>query len=240
MAPVSPIDERRHRAGPDPLWAESWYFDFAIPAAGGVLGGYIRLALYPNLGVAWYWAALVGDGRRLVMVNDRDLELPRGADLEVRGQGIWSAVNCETPLDHWSVGLEAFALALDDPMEAVRSERGDLVGLAYDLEWEAVAPARSLEGIAGYTQACRVSGEILVGDETLDFDGTGSRAHEWGVQDWWSAGGAAEAPSAAVDSRVLAPLVLVGPDGRRRHLMRALVAQGAGYGWAQWIDEGGY
>ncbi len=183
MAMVAAADERRHRPGSEPLWGESWYFDFAAP--DGSLGGYVRLGLYPNLGVAWYWAALVGKGRRLVLVRDHEVELPRGRDLEVRGQGIWSAVNCETPLDHWSVGLEAFAVALDDPDEAYRGERGDRIGLGYDLEWEATTLA-SWHGEAKYWQPCRVTGEILVAEEVLAFDGTGVREHRWGIHDWWS------------------------------------------------------
>ncbi len=188
---MKPEDERRHRPGRARLWGESWYFDFSTADAS--LGGFVRLGLYPNLGVLWYWAALVGQGRRLVLVRDHDLELPGGRDLEVRGQGIWSAVNCETPLDHWSIGLEAFAVALDDPAEAYRGERGDLVGLGFDLEWEATAPAfvtsRPADGgnSGGYGQACQVSGEILVGDEQLVFDGAGHRGHAWGGQDWWGA-----------------------------------------------------
>jgi hypothetical protein len=183
-AVVGAAEERRHRPGPEPLWGESWYFDFA--GRDGSLGGYVRLGLYPNLGVAWYWAALVGTGRRLVLVRDHSIELPRTASLEVRGQGLWSAVNCETPLDHWSIGLEALAVALDDPTEAYRGERGDLVGLGFDLEWEASGPAFRGPAPAGYGQPCQVSGEVLVGDEQLDFDGTGHRSHAWGVQDWWN------------------------------------------------------
>lgn len=183
---VAAEDERRHRRGPEPLWGESWYFDLA--ADDGSVGGFVRLGLYPNLGVAWYWAALVGQGRRLVLVRDHEIELPRGGSLEVRGQGLWSAVNCETPLDHWSIGLEAFGVALDDPVDAFAGERGDLVGLGFDLEWEATAPAFGPIGPVGYAQACRVTGEILVGDEQLDFDGTGHRGHAWGVQDWWGSG----------------------------------------------------
>jgi hypothetical protein len=186
VAVVAAEDEGRHRRGPELLWGESWYFDLA--AADASLGGFVRIGLYPNLGVAWFWAALVGQGRRLVLVRDHEVELPRGASIEVRGQGLWSAVNCETPLDHWSVGLEAFAVAFDDPAEAWGDERGDLVGLGFDLEWEAIAPAFGPVGPIGhfgYAQACRVTGEILVGDEQLEFDGRGHRGHAWGVQDWW-------------------------------------------------------
>ena len=66
-APTRPGDER--------LWGESWYFDFID--RDGTLGGYVRLGLYPNLGVAWYWACLVGEGRPLVTVIDHEVPLPK-------------------------------------------------------------------------------------------------------------------------------------------------------------------
>ncbi|HEY5164438.1 MAG TPA: hypothetical protein VIJ44_00665, partial [Acidimicrobiia bacterium] len=65
---LSASDEGRHLAGTDALWGESWYHDFA--AADGSYGGYARLGLYPNLGVAWYWVHLVRRGQPLVLIRD--------------------------------------------------------------------------------------------------------------------------------------------------------------------------
>src|SRR5947209_8876138 len=113
---VEPDDERRHRPGPGRAWEESWYLDFADADTG--LGGYVRLALHPADGVAWFWAGVVGAGPPLVAVRDHEVPLPTGGGLEVRASGLWTELVCETPLDHWSVGLEAFGVALDDPLEA--------------------------------------------------------------------------------------------------------------------------
>jgi len=60
--PATAADERRHEPEGETYWGESWYLDFTDEAGG--LGGYVRLGLYPNLGVAWYWACLVGEGVR--------------------------------------------------------------------------------------------------------------------------------------------------------------------------------
>jgi hypothetical protein len=167
----------------DPLFNESWYFDFA--SADGGLGGYARLGLYPNQRVAWYWAALVGTGRPLLLVRDHAVPLPR-VGLEVRTDGLWAAFNCETALEHWSVGLEAFAVALDDPGEAYRGERGDRVAFGLDLEWESIGPAYDYPGVTRYEVSCDVHGEILVGDERIAFSGPGQRDHSWGHRDWWT------------------------------------------------------
>ncbi len=191
-------DEGWHDAGPERLWNESWYFDFFDPA--GALGGYVRIGRYPNLGVVWYWACLVGEGRPLVTVLAHDLAAPRrDGSLELRGDGLWADHNCETPWDHWSLGLEAFGVGLDDPAEVYSPEpRGDRVGLAFDLEWETDPGDRGPDaqasvfrypaGLDRYEVPCRVHGEILVGPDTIELDGWGQRDHSWGVRDWWGNG----------------------------------------------------
>ena len=183
--------ELRHEPGPEQLWNESWYFDFA--AEDGSLGGYVRLGLYPNMngagrGVAWYWAYLVGDDVGTLIVKHHEAALPKEPGFEIREDGLWAVQHCETPNEHWTIGLETFAVGLDDPRDAYHGERGDKVPLGFDLEWEAVAPVYDWPGNSRYEQACRVSGEILVGDRRIEFDGPGQRDHSWGVRDWWAVG----------------------------------------------------
>lgn len=185
--PVDPRDEAAHPPGPEPLWGESWYFDFSDRA--GTIGGYVRLGLYPRLGVAWYWACLVGEGRRPVLVVDHEVPLPSGRSLEVRSSGLWADLVCETPLDHWSLGLEAFGVALDDPADAYRGMVGERTPLGFDLEWETDGqPYGYPAGIDRYEVPCRVHGEVLVGQERIELDGVGQRDHSWGVRDWWTTG----------------------------------------------------
>jgi len=184
--PADPVDEGRHPPGPEELWNESWYFDFTDEA--GSLGGYVRLGLYPNLGVAWYWACLVGEGRSLVTVIDHEVPLPRDGSLEIRGEGLWADHTVETALDHMTLGCEAFATGLDDPEDTYGSLRGDRVAFGLDLEWETDGGTYAYPGVTRYEVPCRVHGEILVGDEQIDFDGWGQRDHSWGVRDWWTLG----------------------------------------------------
>jgi hypothetical protein len=152
------------------------------------IGGYVRLGLYPNLGVAWYWACVVGEGRPLVTVIDHEAPIPSGQQLEVRTEGLWSSLVVETPLDHMSVGCEAFAVSVDDPAEVYGDLRGDRVPFGLDLEWETDGEVYTYPGITRYEVPCRVHGDILLGDERIDLDGWGQRDHSWGIRDWWTMG----------------------------------------------------
>jgi len=182
--PPAAADEGRHPPEGDELWNESWYFDFTT--ADGSLGGYVRLGLYPNLGVAWLWACLVGADRPLVTVIDHEVPLPRATGLELRTEGLWADLVCETPLEHWTVGLEAFGVALEDPAEVYGTGRGDRTALGFDLEWETQGGAYAYPGLSRYEVPCRVHGEVLVGQERIELDGWGERDHSWGTRDWWS------------------------------------------------------
>jgi hypothetical protein len=185
--PADPRDESSHPPGGDPLWSESWYFDFAAPDESS--GGYVRVGLYPNLGVAWYWACLVGEHRPLVMVVDHDVALPARNSLELRGSGLWADHHCEEALQRWSLGLEAFAVTLDAPVDAYGSMWGARVPFGLDLEWETEGEVfRYPPGLDRYEVPCRVHGEVLIGADRLEIDADGQRDHSWGVRDWWERG----------------------------------------------------
>ena len=161
---------------PDPAWEcrqpstpDSWALDFE----GSVRGSFV-LRFTPE--AASFEATLAGDGRPYVLVREPDIRLPRSpASWGIRAEGLWADMNCETPFEHWSYGLEAFGLALDDP---AHDELGDRIALGFDLEWEASGPVDGGEG--SYSQPGIVHGEILVGAEAIAFDGSGVRRHTWG------------------------------------------------------------
>jgi hypothetical protein len=185
-------DERPRPRGADPLWQDSWYVDFAD---GEGTAGFVRLALVPNLGAAWWWCHLVVDGR-IVVVRDHAVPLPR-AGLEIRSEGLWADLVCETPMEHWTIGVEAFGVAVDEPLDALGRPGddepwGERVAVGLDLEWEALGPwADHPVGRADrghYQHAGIVHGDVLVGDRRIAFEGAGERVREWGVRDWWSRG----------------------------------------------------
>ena len=252
------------RAAPDPVWErrhpgqpETWSFDFAT--ADGALGGFVGLTIWAPARTAWYWAALVGRRRPYLLVRDLEVAAPRSpTSREIRSEALWADVNCETPFEHWSLGLEAFGVSLDDPDEALGAERGDRTGLGLDLEWEATSAVAG--GAGSYGQPCAVHGEILVGAgrevETLALDGFGWRRHAWGpAVDWfaparWLGGrldGGAPYWATGDDARaggalLRAPLRLE-RGGRRATLERALgrfltPAGESGLGWVESVRPG--
>ena len=101
--------------------------------------------------------------------------------MELRAPGLWTEMVVEEPGEHLSVGLEAFAVAVDDPDDAWRGGpdhlfRGERLPLGLDLGAERVAEPVEFAGSVGATAIpCRVVGEVLVADEVLEVDG-------WG---WW-------------------------------------------------------
>lgn len=256
-----PSDEHRRPPGSEPWWADAWEIDFAAEGPEGAVGGFVRLALLPNQGRAWWWTSLLTP--RLVAVRDHEVPLPR-AGLEVRADGLWGELVCETPLEHWSVGLEAFGVAYDDPADAWGDEWGERLAVGLDLEWEATAepggvppsgPAPGGPAGAGYAQPGRVHGEILLTEDRIPVAGTGFRSRSSGVLDWWSAplpgrlawiGGGDQVgvghigvgDPAAVAHTVLgrAPVLVTAPDRAPVRLSRTLCrvdGEGGGVGWAE-------
>jgi hypothetical protein len=115
--------------------------------------------------------------------------MPKSASsLELRHEGLWADHVIEVPNEHMSINLEAFGLSLDDPAEVYHDPRGTVVPFGFELDfitdrgayqWPPVTPR--------YEIPCRVQGQILVGDERIEFDGWGQRDHSWGAaRDWWA------------------------------------------------------
>ena len=134
MSVPTVADERRHEAGTERLWNESWYLDWFD--TDGRIGGYVRLGVCPNLGHAWFWCALVGQGEPPVLVVDQETPIPAGPGLEVRSSGLWADLIVEGPLEHFSVEVEAFGVALDEPADAYRGMPGERLPVGVDLGWE--------------------------------------------------------------------------------------------------------
>ncbi len=111
----------------------------------------------PDAGPVGYRAEFTGGavGEGFIVVRDDELPRPNGTVAEVRGDGLWTVMMCETPDEHWSFGLEAFGLRVDDPNDRI----GDRIPIGYDLEWETPD---------------LVTGELLLARETITVEGRGA------------------------------------------------------------------
>jgi len=155
-------------------WHESWSFDFVDPAG---VRGELRLAFSPAVGVASWWTRLDLPDIGLVVVRDDELALPRRTgSLVVRGEGLWADLLCETPFEHWTIGVEAFGLQVDD----VADEVGDRIPIGLDLEWEVTEGDAIDAGDSGYAQVGTMRGEVLIGDARIDVEAPAHREHRWG------------------------------------------------------------
>jgi hypothetical protein len=160
---MSPNHESPH----DDVVDDEWVFA-AWTAAAGVISGYrIRGR------TAWYYTAVATADAPLVMLYDAEVPV-RSNSLVVKSEALWADHVCDDPMRQWTVSNEAMAVALDDPDTALSGAYGDPTPLAMDLEWYAVADARSLgdddrDDVSGYVQDGVVHGVIEVaGREALE------------------------------------------------------------------------
>jgi hypothetical protein len=181
---LAPADEELHAPGPEPLWNESYYFDFAAP--DGSVGGYVRLGLYPNWDRAWYWACLVRPGQPTVLVADNAAPLPRPGGTALRTGSLHAAQQITEPLRSARVSLDAAAVVLPEPAAAYHGlDAAESVRLALELEWTTVGGVYPYKDLPRYEIPCKVTGTIRVGGAELEFAGWGERDHSWGERDWW-------------------------------------------------------
>ncbi len=167
------------------------------------VAGFVRLELRPDAAVAWYWAYLVGAEVGLVVVRDHEVPLPRGDQLVVRAEGLWAELVCETRGEHWTFGLEAFGVRLDDPADGLRGEIGERLAVGFDMEWEVGPGTPPGEGPVDGV----VFGEVLVGRDRLALDGIGTFREEHGSRDWTTTPGVAAEPGGGVLPRRVTRIV---------------------------------
>lgn len=141
-----------------------WRLDFST--ADGVEGTW-RLELGDAREMARFEAVARGPGlgRGVLVVRDDDVPPPRGSALAVHGDGLWAEAVCEEPGEHWTFGMEAFGLRVDDDEAAADADAwGERVAVGADLEWET-------EGTdPGHGT---VHGELLVGTARIPVEGIG-------------------------------------------------------------------
>ena len=168
---VDADDDRPH---PD-AGVEEWVFTAWLPGGtAGLVTAYRR----PVAANGWYWSALARRNEPILHVGEWDVP-PRTDPLLVKAHGLWAEHVCERPMEQWTVANETFAVALDDPAEALGRGYGTPSAIALDLEWYADGPAR--RGTDGYVQDGVVHGLVELGDGPLSLaEAPARRWHRWG------------------------------------------------------------
>ncbi|HEU4361108.1 MAG TPA: phosphotransferase [Mycobacterium sp.] len=186
VKPLRPAgtDEATHSPGDEPLWNESWYFDFADPRQA--IGGWVRLGLYPNQHTAWINALLCGPDMPTVALNDFQAEIPSSLS-EIHGGGIDLALEPIAPLETYRVAVRGRGAAYDDPAGLLHGEAGRPAEVTMELVWHTAGTPYQYRLTPRYEIPCTVSGTVTVDGRSYQLSRVaGQRDHSWGVRDWWS------------------------------------------------------
>ncbi|MHA3021920.1 DUF7064 domain-containing protein [Mycobacterium sp. BMJ-28] len=184
--PLTPdaSDEGAHQPTDEPLWNESWYFDFADEAQG--IGGWVRLGLYPNQQKAWVNALLCGPDMPTVAINDFEVPLPVDPG-HVHTDHLELKLTATDPLRTYQVTVRGCGETYDDPAGLLHGERGKPADLALDLEFTSVGAPYQYRITPRYEIPCTVTGTAIVAGREYPLSAVpGQRDHSWGVRDWWS------------------------------------------------------
>ena len=183
-----PRDEAAHAPGEEPLWNESWYWDFADPGQG--VGGWIRLGLIPNQKVAWINALICGPDIPTVALLDFAAPVPDDPNNVVAGDiesgSIELRHGATVPLREYRVEVRGPAVAYDDPSALLAGAEGRPAELSINLTWDTVGTPYAYRITTRYEIPCTVSGTVTVDGRTYEFAAVpGQRDHSHGVRDWW-------------------------------------------------------
>lgn len=170
-------DERPHRPTDDPDWVESWLLD--VVHHDGSYAMSIEFMLWPQHQRVAFLVSLVQPEHDLISLVELDAPAPKSPSLEVRAPGLWTDIGIQTPLDHMTVDIEAFAVALDDPNQVFHGAYGIRTALGCELEWETSGNIERPSS-QSYEIPCIVHGELLLDEQTIEIDGWGWRSHRWG------------------------------------------------------------
>jgi hypothetical protein len=169
-----PADEQAHAAGDEPLWSESWYFDFADPEQD--FGGWVRLGQMPNENTTWINVLLCGPG------------MPTVALVDFHDTGaIELTLDTAEPLRTYTVAARGTGQAYDDPAGLLHGQPGRPVEVTMDLSWTTAGIPYQYRITPRYEIPCTVSGSVTVDGREYTLNAApGQRDHSWGVRDWWS------------------------------------------------------
>jgi hypothetical protein len=182
----------------DPGWTENYCNQMYSP--GNDVGIWTHLSAVPGTSDLWreVWIAYL-PGDRFIVAKGHG----RGASDRGPG-GSTLFLCCEESYKRWRMSFNG--AARDVSGAELRSgplADGAHVAVQMELSWEGITPGfdygkwmgQQAWGNAHFEQPCRVSGQLVVGDERWDLVGTGIRDHSRGprfygsvLEDWWLTG----------------------------------------------------
>lgn len=177
---VSPPDE----AGAARAWTEA--HRLLAVADHGALALATSIEIHAGPRSAVFRAAVFGLSGRPTVITEHDIPVPERG-WELRASGLWVDQVCESPLEHWSYGLEAFGLAIDEPGELLGRGYGERVPVGWELDFsgrptDAAPVGPRPEAAAGrYVQPGRIDGLLLSAAGEHPIRGPAVRAHGWGL-----------------------------------------------------------
>ncbi|MEN4478667.1 phosphotransferase [Mycolicibacterium cosmeticum] len=178
------VDEQPHRPTAEPLWSESWYFDFVDASQG--IGGWVRLGLIPNQRTAWVNALVCGPDMATVAINDFAVALPAEPG-RIETDGFELRLTPTDPLRHYRVSIRGRGESFDDPADLLRGEAGRPADLALALDFSTAGTPYRYRITPRYEIPCTVGGTVTVDGAQYRLTAVpGQRDHSWGVRDWWS------------------------------------------------------
>jgi hypothetical protein len=176
------FDDRDDGPHPDAA-TEEWVFTAWLgDGSAGLVSGYRTHRAGDRRHAGWYWAALARRGEPLLHVTEWDVT-PRPDALLVKAHGLWAEHVCDAPMEQWTIANETYAVALDDPDEALGRAYGAPSAVAFDLEWYAGGPPLPLPGGDGYEQTGVVHGLVELPRGPLHLTEAPSRRwHRWAAE----------------------------------------------------------
>jgi len=163
---VLPTDEQRHEADDDALWNESYYCDFV--QADGSLGGWLRLGLYPNLGVAWWTTWIVRPGHPGVCSVDYHMPIPPGTSLatasaESADHPAVVEIDIRRPLEEFRLAAPQMAAQqFARPEDAYTDTGWDPIDASLDLTWTTDGVPYHYDVTTRYEIPCLVKGTVTL------------------------------------------------------------------------------
>ena len=139
------------RGSPHGAAVEEWTFSFWT--ADGSAGGIVLLRLLPPARRCWYWAALARAGEPAPPRGGLGGAVATGRARACGPTALWADHICEAPFEQWTVANETYAVALDDPADALGRAYGTAAPLAFDLEWYATGPPTPIARTATSSRA---------------------------------------------------------------------------------------